>query len=266
MPKEGAMTQLSRPYQIALVAMGLLVAVWFVALRGHSSGGGGSSRSTPAGAAAPKPAAPSSSYPSAPGVAGLTRAIQKAHGAVSESERNAKQLQEKAAQASSASPAAGAGASAPSSGAGALTHAASPSSRGTSAAHSNAHPATAPRGSSHPTGAPRAKAGAALAMQHTVEAELKQGKLVVILFWNPSSTVDATVQRELLAVQRSLGGSVAVHVARAGQVGSFGVFTRTIQVLQTPTMLVVNKHGQTTTLVGLTDAFTLRQAVAEAKR
>ena len=29
------MTQLSRPYQIALLTMALFVAVWFLALRGH---------------------------------------------------------------------------------------------------------------------------------------------------------------------------------------------------------------------------------------
>ena len=31
------MTQLSRPLQVALAAAGLLVVVWFLALRGHSS-------------------------------------------------------------------------------------------------------------------------------------------------------------------------------------------------------------------------------------
>ena len=47
------MTQLSRPFQIALVAMGMFVLVWFVALRGH----GASSSSNPvAGAPVRTPA------------------------------------------------------------------------------------------------------------------------------------------------------------------------------------------------------------------
>src|SRR5881392_2712045 len=103
MPNERAMAQLSRPYQVALVAIVLLAAVWLLALRGHSSGGS-ESTSTPA----PKPAtstgpgSPSTPYKgSAPGVAGLTRAIQKAHGAVAQSERHAKQLEEKPKQAAS---------------------------------------------------------------------------------------------------------------------------------------------------------------------
>ncbi len=51
------MTQISRPFQIALAAVVLLAAVWFVALRGHSSSG---SSSTPA-ASAPAPAPRSAS-------------------------------------------------------------------------------------------------------------------------------------------------------------------------------------------------------------
>ena len=49
------MTHISRPFQIALVAMALFVAVWFLALRGHSTGseGAGSSASSSAGRAAP---------------------------------------------------------------------------------------------------------------------------------------------------------------------------------------------------------------------
>ena len=92
------MAQLSRPFQIALAAMGVLVAVWFVALRGHSSSSSGSggtpqAHSQPAPAAA-KPGAASPIYHgSAPGVEGLTRAIAKAHGAVALSERNARSLQ-----------------------------------------------------------------------------------------------------------------------------------------------------------------------------
>jgi hypothetical protein len=37
MPKEESMTQISRPFQIALAAIVVIALVWFVALRGHSS-------------------------------------------------------------------------------------------------------------------------------------------------------------------------------------------------------------------------------------
>ncbi len=66
------------------------------------------------------------------------------------------------------------------------------------------------------------------------------------------------------AVQHALGSKVAVHYASAGQVGAFGTITHAVQVTQTPTLLIVNPHGQTTVLTGLTEAFAIQQAVTES--
>jgi hypothetical protein len=281
MPKEWAMTQISRPFQIALLAMGLFAALWFFVLQGHSAStsGSGSSASAPSAPAQPgktnvtgsslsgsssageKAAAPSPVYHgSAPGVEGLTRAITKAHEAVATSQRNAKALEEKSAQASSPSSTTTPGAS----------------TAGSATTHSATAPVVKPR-STHPAAAEKvaspgaSKAGGSSArsvpaMQATVEAELKQGKIVAVLFWNAKGSVDRVVQRELNFVGHTLGGGLAIHDARAAQVGSFGSITRNVQVLQTPTILIVNKHGQTTALTGLTDSFAIQQAIAEAKR
>jgi hypothetical protein len=302
MPKEREMAQISRPFQIALVAFGLLVAVWFFALHGHSStSGSGSTPAAPATPAAPsaaaqaeKAAAPSGAYHgSAPGVAGLTRAIEKAHGAVATSQQNAKQLQEKSAQASSsAAPTAGASTTA--------TPAAKPHTPGsTAASKSPTATATAPSVHTAPTAtAPSVhKAPTTLGTagttppnrQRVVEAELKQGKIVLLLFWNPKGADDAAVRAELqlllaaherpqaLAsnpkVQRLLkafGGEVhkkiAVHQALSSEVASFGTVTRGVQVYGTPTILVLNPRAQATPLAGLTDAFSIEQAIDEARR
>lgn len=254
------MTQLSRPYQVALVAIGLLAAVWFVALRGSSAstGGSGSSGSAPsASSPAAKPAAPSPVYHgSAPGVEGLTRAINKARGAVAQSQQNARQLQEKSAQASSPT---SKGAAVGTSTAGAQATS-SVKSKGSATIQK-----TAPSGAGAPR-ASRSKIAASPSMQVTVERELKQGKVVAILFWNPAASVDQTVRRELQAVGQALGAKIAVHDAHANQVGSFGSFTRAVQVYQTPTILIVNKRGQASALTGLTDAFSIEQAIGEVKR
>jgi hypothetical protein len=294
MPKEGAMTQISRPFQIALLAMGLFAAVWFFALQGHSAstGGSGTSASAPSSPAQPanaagasvsgassageKAAAPSSVYHgAAPGVEGLTRAIAKAHEAVATSRRNEKQLEEKSAQASSASSSGATGSSAPGS-----TPTAAITSPTVPKASTKTHPVTAHAkvnaGTTHGATPPKVASGGASTpsttsakalprMQATVEAELKQGKIVAVLFWNSKSSVDQAVQRELQAVGHTLGGKVAVHDALAGQVGSFGSITRDVQVFQTPTIMIVNKHGQTTTLTGLTDGFSIEQAIDEAR-
>jgi hypothetical protein len=103
------------------------------------------------------------------------------------------------------------------------------------------------------------------AMQVEVEGQLKRGKVVAILFWNPKGSVDAVVRRALLAADSKSGGKLAVHLARSNQVGSFGTFTRAVQVYGTPTILLVNSKGATSSVTGLTDAFAIEQAVKEVK-
>jgi hypothetical protein len=102
-------------------------------------------------------------------------------------------------------------------------------------------------------------------MQAVVAGELKQGKVVLLLFWNPHSSDDVAVNGQVRAVAHKLGGRVAVHTASPSQVGSFGSITREIQVYQTPTLLIVNPRGQVTTLTGYTDAYAIEQSIAEAR-
>jgi hypothetical protein len=288
------MTQISRPFQIALAVIALFGVVWVFALHRHSANpteaSSSSAVSTPA--AQPKaaaaqgsasshgagsPAAPSSVYHgSAPGVEGLTRAITKAHEAVATSQQNARQLEGKSGQASGASTT---GASS-SSTAGKSTASATASTPAASApARSVQKTAKAPGGASRTT---------SLARQHTVEAELKQGRVVALLFWNPKGADDVVVHRELQllaqihrklhplrsdrAVQRLLNAfgleldkPIAIHEEPASQVASFGSFTRGVQVYGTPTILIVGKHGQVTTLTGVQDAYSIEQAMDEVR-
>jgi len=241
------MAQLSRPYQLALVAVALLAAVWLVALRGHSSSGGSGSgaSSPPAQSAAKSPASPSSaSHGSAPGLQGLTRDVAKARGAVATSQQNAKELQEKSAQASSASPSASGAAGA------AAAHAAAPTATAkTPGAGSKGHTTSRPA-----TSVP--------SNQRTVEAELARGEVVVLAFLNPKGADDRAVRREVQAVRVR---GVAVHEAGARQVASFGSVTRGVQVYSTPTVLVIDSKGQATVITGLTDSYSLRQAVSDAR-
>lgn len=268
------MAQLSRPYQIALAAVATLALVWFVALRGHHSSPSeplASAPSTPTSAAPPAKAAasapaskagssgssagaPSRIYHGpAPGVEGLTRAIAKAHGAVASSERHAAELQRRSAQASGE---------------------ATSGSRTSSSAHrqtkraSSASPASTktsrPSASSTRSGSAAGVAGRP-ALQSSIEGELARGKTVVLVFWNPRSPVDATVRSQAFALGHDSRGRVAVHAARPSQVGLFGPVTEAAHVYQTPTVLIVGRHGLITTLTGLTDTFGLQQVLREAE-
>ena len=246
------MAQLSRPYQVGLVAVALLAAVWLLLLQGsHSSPStsGSASSAPPAVRTVTAPTAPSKAagshrssggasstyHGSAPGVAGLTRAIAKANGAVATSQQNAKQLEEKSAQASSTT----------GSSAGSTSTAGSPS-----AAKAVPNTASRPAGAKA-TPAPARQQEHHRGSQHAVEAQLAQGKIVRDPVLGPQGRRRRRrARRRRTAPAASRGLRIAVDEASASQVASFGTITRGVQVYGTPTILIVNKSGKTRTLTG----------------
>jgi hypothetical protein len=256
------MSQVSRPTQIALAVVLLFGLVWMVALRGH--------------AANPSEPAPTSAPTSAP----VSHALKSA----SASKSPAQTVPARAHRAGSVSdpkhPASGT-----------TTHKTPPASVDTSRTHVS-HTVTANgargtvvvhRSTVSPHRAVKAKAVHTQSVsqakspahggsgsdrrpqQVTVERELAQGKTVILVVWNPSSTVDATVNTQVNVLARRYKGTIVVHDALANQVDAYGSITEAAQVYQTPTVLIVNRHGVVSTLTGLTDVFALEQAVHEAK-
>lgn len=284
------MAQLSRPYQIALAATVFLALVWFVALRPHSTSSSSTPvASTPVSTPAPVAAAKAKAPAGTTHIEGMTRAVTHAHEAVAASQRTA----DKSASASAEAPSQGTTVAASSttvtqakqagtagSGAAGTTKSTTKTTKSTAVIHTkHAVPAgtvtkssvTVTKSSKH--GAPsstvtvtKTSAHAAPAQQVAVEKQLKQGKVVLVLFWNPKGSDDEAVHKELQAVEKQLGGKVAVHYALAKQVSSYGSITKAIQVYQTPTILLVNGKGLTTTLTGFTDAFSIEQTVTEARQ
>lgn len=281
MPKLLEMAQLSRPLVIALVAVCVLAAAWVFAIQGQLSK---SSSTTSTVAAAPASKAPAasasvhkrSSLGNAPGLKGLSHAIQKADGAVSTSQSYNRQLEAKSAEASGEAT----GARSPSS----STHASSTHAPRTTSASSTAAHATAQQPSSRSSAA----AKGIPAHQANVERALHQGKIAVILFWNPKGSDDVAVNQELKLleavhhqirpvanvprVRKALESSglelqkpFAAFRASASEVSSFGSITQNVQVGATPTILIVNQSGQTIELNGLQDALSIEQAIDEAR-
>jgi len=287
------MDQISRPFQIALVAVCLFAGVWFFALRGHSSSTSSSASTAAATASAPAVSKPASSaatgaasaaavtakakaeakaghiyHGPVPGLEGLTRDIARAHGAVA---------------ATGEAPSTPSTASAPAS-----SHS---SSSATATAHDPAKTsAPATSGSAVKSQPIKAKSGAGRspARQLLVEDALHEGKIAVILFWNSKGVDDTIVNGELRLLEAvhhlikaqprtaqlrkalkasglELDKSFAAFVSTAGQVASYGSITRGVQVYGTPTVLIVNKSGKTTVLTGLQDAFSIEQAIDEAR-
>jgi hypothetical protein len=86
---------------------------------------------------------------------------------------------------------------------------------------------------------------------------------LLIATQNHSARVGGREVGDESAVPEPLGPeeTLAMRVARASQVSSFGSFTRAVRVDQTPTVLLANPRGQATALPGLMDAFAVEQAV-----
>ncbi len=57
---------------------------------------------------------------------------------------------------------------------------------------------------------------------------------------------------------------LALQVAHSTEVTSFGSFTKAVSLTVTPTVLIVNDRRQVSTVTGLTDSFSLRQAIGDA--
>jgi hypothetical protein len=257
--------------------------------------------SSPAAAAssASAPASPAHAGTSSSGTGegGYGGAIEKAHGAVDESQQNARQLENRSAQASgepvpahtSATPGAQSSAAAASAskavvGTSTAATSASKAGAGTSTAATSASKAvvgtsTAARSASKAAHQPavhkqlpahlNAAAQAKLLQeteQELLKLQLAQGKTVLLLFWDPKATNDVEVRRQLLAVAARQKGKVAVHLAEADQVGQYGAMTRNVQILQTPTLLIVGKKGLAVTLTGLVDQYAIEQSIQEAAK
>lgn len=334
MPKLELMAQISRPFQIALVAMlalAMLIVAWFMVLHRstatESSGSSSPSVASSAGGSASHVATHAASagagsghvyHGPVPGLEGLTRDVKRAREAAGQEERGAAYEEKHAGEARGSTASA-------STGSPAKTHASTSSAASTRqtttavhtrhttvTAHTHHGTATAPsHAQTHASNA--AAATAALTLHHlteavhlnavvnlveeidpalglrgklahsegvviarmkadlqpassaTIAAELHQGKIVLLLFLNPHAYDDDATAIGTTEVAYKLRHHVAAHLALANQVNSFGSITRDIQVYQTPTLLIINPKREVATVTGLTDEFSLEQAIAEAK-
>jgi hypothetical protein len=239
------MTQISRPFQIVLVTFALFVAVWFLALRAHNSStaGGSGSGASSASATVTHPAS------AAPAQVKTTTTTTHVNHSANTTATTAVTVKRSVSSA-----------------AGHTTVRHTTAAHTDTAGHTTVVHSTVVKHTpaTRPVSSKTKPATSTPGMQIAVEHELQQGKTVLVLFWNSKGADDVAVHNELPAVQHSLGGKVAVHYASANQVGEYGTITHAVQVNQTPTLLIVNPHGQTTVLTGLTDSFSIEQSISEA--
>jgi hypothetical protein len=97
-----------------------------------------------------------------------------------------------------------------------------------------------------------------------VKRALDAHKIVVILFWNPRGADDRSVKGAVDSVSRH-GGAVAKFTDTLGNLSRYTRVTgENAPVTQTPTVVVVDRHGKGRFSTGLQDSATVDQLVVDA--
>ncbi|MEA2295002.1 MAG: hypothetical protein QOE86_2641, partial [Solirubrobacteraceae bacterium] len=238
--------QVSRPMQIALVAVVLLAGMWFTVLK-------------PKPASSPGPVAVAA--PVAPGVAGLTSAVDKAKAASATSDATNAKIQQASGGAAAATPAKKA----------AVTKAAAVKAAAVKAAATRkaavtktAKPAAVTKAV---TPAPVNKPAAVkvpVDPSTTLINFLSKGKTVVLLFHGAGA--DDAAARKAVHQTALKDKRVVSAYADISKVADYAAITTDINITTAPTILVIGTDGKTTLLTGYVDAGVVRQAVGDARR
>lgn len=237
------MQQVSPPFRIALIAIALLGAVWFVALR-------------------PKPqTAADAPLPAAPGVTGLTKSIGKATAATNAANASVQRTESAASVAAGDSTAAKA----------TVTRTAKAgSTKVTKSVSATKTPAGATKvtktvTAATPKGAVTVKKSVTKPADPAAPlvAALDRGQVVVLLFRNASSD-----SADVAVMVRSVGRrrKVVSKVVSIKDVGRYQTFTSGTPVAQAPTTMIIGPRRNAKVIVGFTSVGEIAQAVADVRR
>ena len=231
------MDKISLPFRIVLIVALLFAVVWFLVLR-------------------PKPVTGSEPAVTPPGVTGLANDVAKANKAVDASNAAAAR-REAAANAVGGS----------STTATAKPSAASAKPAATAATAKPAKPAATAKPATAAKPAKPAKPGLADDAapgdpSRPLLAAVDAGKIAVVLFWNKDASDDRATRRGLRSIDLH-GGKVVASAVPIGDVGRYEAITRGVQVLESPTVLVIGAGGKARAITGYTQTNEIDQAVSD---
>jgi hypothetical protein len=220
----------SRPMQIALVAVVLLAGMWFTVLK-------------PKPVAAPDAA---TAQPTAPGATGLGNAVSAAKGAAATSDAANAKIQKAT---------------------GGATPAAKPAASKASATKVSAVKATKSVKAATPANKSAAKkpakATTATDPSNVLLAFLAKGKTVVLLFHGDGA--DDKAAREAVHRVARADKHVVSAYASISRVAAYRAITTDVQVTTAPTILVIGKNKKAVTLTGFVDYGVVRQTVGDVR-
>jgi hypothetical protein len=232
--------KISLPFRIVLIVALVFAVVWFLVLR-------------------PKPAAEGEPAVTPPGVTGLANDVAKANKAVDASNAAAARSEAAANAVGGSSTTATTKPSATAAKPGAASATAKPAKPAKAA--KPAKP-VAPAAVAKPVKPGLADDAAPGDPSRPLLASVDAGKVVVVLFWNKRASDDRATRRALRAIDLH-GGKVVASAVPIGDVGRYEAITRGVQVLESPTVLVIGAGGKARAITGYTQAKEIDQAVSD---
>jgi hypothetical protein len=88
-------------------------------------------------------------------------------------------------------------------------------------------------------------------------------KVVALLFYNPAATDDKAIKQELATVPTRAGKVVKMSV-QVSRLAKYSLVTNQVPVQVSPTLVLIDKARQASTIVGFADRFEIAQRVADA--
>jgi hypothetical protein len=107
------------------------------------------------------------------------------------------------------------------------------------------------------------RAAAAAGRDGAVVRDIKRGKVVVLLFWNPDGADDVAARGAVRDLDLH-GGRVVVRVVPITRVAQYPSITSGVKIAQSPTTVVIGRKRKTRVIVGLTEPREISQAVGDA--
>ena len=96
-----------------------------------------------------------------------------------------------------------------------------------------------------------------------VERALAEHKVLAALFYNPAASDDQAVKQELASVPTHKGKVVKLAVPLS-ELSNYTLITNQVPVAYSPTLVVINRRGQASMIVGFADTFEIDQRIAGA--
>lgn len=88
-------------------------------------------------------------------------------------------------------------------------------------------------------------------------------KVVALLFYNPAATDDKAVKQELATVPTHAGKVVKMSV-QVNRLAKYSMVTNQVPVQVSPTLVLIDRARQASTIIGFADRFEIAQRVADA--